>query len=369
MVYIPRVSVGITSDGRISSSTRPQSPSIGDQWIDPSTGRREVWSGDRWVNVAEGITGAFFGTGRDGALVISSGVTLDFNSANVLVKEYESLHIKSGQTLDATGVPSDGGILILRIKRNFDWEGTIDLSSLGADGGASESSGGGQGYDESSKGIDGTRPFNALKEKREGSGGNTSAGNGTSNAVGGGGGASTVTAGTDASGVGGLSAAAGGIKITENADTLAGVAVAMVICSGGGGASGGAAYGVNGPGSAGATSGAGGKGGGSLYIACGGTFNFASGAVVNLSGANGGNGSASASGESGAAAASGGGGGGGGSGVGVGVGRGGITNDGTATVNGGSGGSGATDTLPTGGSATASNGGAGGAGKFLVSRG
>jgi len=370
MVVIPSVGGGGVT-GNISSGLRPQAPRLGDEFVDPYTGRREVWSGDVWVAVSEGTVTSIFGTGKDGSLVASANITLDFNSQNVLIKEYDDLHIKSGITLDATGVPSDGALLIFRVKRNFTWEGTIDLSQLGSDGGAANQLVLGAGVSDQEQGNPGDPPFNAFGELRSGQGGRTSR-TGGSSASGGGGGASTVTDGTigNASNIpvdsGATNSAGGpaGIKITDAADVLAGAAIGIAIGPGGGGGAGGVSGFADT--SSTITSGAGGKGGGTIYITCGGIFNFASGASLDLSGADAGNGSTTQGGGKTEAAA--GGGGGGGGGVGVAIVRGAITDDGSTTLVGGDAGTRSVITAG-GGVAEASDGGAGATGKWLVVRG
>ena len=373
MVVIPPTGGGGGSNagGNVVSNFRPQSPSIGQIWTDPNTGRREVWTGDGWETVSEGSVTNIFGSGKDGSLVVSANLTLDFNGQDVLVKEYENLFIKSGFTLDATGVPANGGLLIIRVKTSVTWEGTLDLSDLGSDGGAANQLVLGAGQSDQEAGNAGIAPFNAFGELRAGQGGRTSR-TGGSSASGGGGGASTIEDGTigNASNIpsdsGATNSAGGpaGVKITDAADVLAGSAVGIAIGpSGGGGAGGVSGFADT---SSTITSGAGGKGGGSLYITCGGNFIFASGATLDLTGADAGNGSTTQGGGKTEAAA--GGGGGGGGGVGVAIVRGDITDDGSTSLAGGNAGTRSVITAG-GGVAEASDGGAGATGKWLVVRG
>ena len=88
----------------------------------------------------------FGGTGADGVGAITGDTNLDFDSNNVLIKNYTSLTIDATKTLGATNVPSTGGVMILRVSGNCVINGGIDMGGQGGDGGAGGTSGHESGY-------------------------------------------------------------------------------------------------------------------------------------------------------------------------------------------------------------------------------
>lgn len=277
------------------------------------TGTNTVIRGNVGVgDNSTGVSGGFGGDGSDGALSISSGTTnIDASGARVVEKNYTSISITGTATLGLTNPHADGTVLILKSQGDvtITASGTsIDLSSDGGTGGTGHAGNGG---------ADGT-----------GDDGN----DGSGLIIGTGGGEGGSETGSSTVSVGGVGFSLG---VTNFGGSVA------VACGAGGGAGGSGANEPN-------AGGNGGRGGGSLYIECGGAFNFTTG-TITVAGANGSNGV-----NNGSGAGSGGGGGGAGGTIAVFYKT--LTaNSGTLTVTGGSGGSGGTGTSGTGG-----NGGAGG---------
>lgn len=201
-----------------------------------------------WIDLTEDFTftgdvnGAtkYGGDGLDGVLNVTSGTTsIDAGDENIVTKNYTSINISSGATLDLTNSATSGTMLILKSKGNVTIEGTIDLEGNGAD---SDVSG-----------------FLIV-------GGDSSEGDN---------GSQVATAGT------------GGDIITlqsfytTSIDSLHTKSIVLSTGSGGG---------KGGNSSQGSGGGLGGNGGGVLIIECGGTLNFTG--SININGATGQNGSA-----------------------------------------------------------------------------
>lgn len=254
----------------------------------------------------------FGGDGSDGVLNITSGTTtLDASGANIIVKNYSSVSITGTAKLTISNPAANGTILILKSQGDVIITSStvpaIDMKGMGADGGASD---GGAG----NVGTQGFQIFNDTQHY--GSGG---------------------TLGTP--GIGGVAPSAFD-TFTKHwySITITGLQKKiMYLAVGSGGAAG-----AQGSGSS--NEGAGGKGGGSLYIECGGALNITS--TVDVSGNDGGD----ASRTSGSGA---GGGGGGAAGM-ILIVYNTLTDDsGTYTASGGDGGDGSTG---TGGSPNAGGG-------------
>lgn len=252
----------------------------------------------------------FGGTGEDGALSVPSGTTtINLGGVNVFVKNYTSINIASGATLNFSNPHANGTIIILKSIGDVVIAGTINASGMG--------------------GAQGTNGFGLF---------------GSENMSGGSGSTST---------------AAGGVAITtfrqfytKTADKLYQRIIGLHTGAGGGGGQAGDAP-DNAPG------GAGGRGGGAVYIECRGSLNFSG--TINTSGLSGNNGT------NGVTNSGGGGGGGGGSAGAIVVLYNALTaNTGTLTSTGGNGGSGGDG---NGGDISLTSGGGGGAGSFTAAGG
>lgn len=96
----------------------------------------------------------FGGTGADGALTVSSGTTtLDLGGAKYFQKNYTTITIAAGATLDFTNPNAEGTIVNLKATGAVTIAGTIDLrgvggqASAGGAGGASQGQSGSNGAD------------------------------------------------------------------------------------------------------------------------------------------------------------------------------------------------------------------------------
>lgn len=248
----------------------------------------------------------FGGTGADGALSVTSGTTtIDCANAAVVIKNYTTISISVGATLAFSNPATTGTTIILKATGNVTIAGTIDASTMGAEGGA----GGGIATD----GSIGTTALGILDDTTThyGFGGDYIAGNPS---VGGAGGAIYANK----------------FLYTNTVQRLA--RLGFNICPGSGGGGGG------GPGADTNTSVgvAGGRGGGALIIQCGGAWNFTG--TINTSGSNGT--TASAAGTTNGNSKGGGGGGGGAAGFFLGIYNTLTASSGTVTASGGTGGAG-----------------------------
>lgn len=285
-----------------------------------------------------------FGEAGSGALTITSGSTaIDFGGNCSYLGQYSSITIATGATLNVKNVCNNGGILMLLVQGNVNVYGTISLSGSGSVGGAAATTIVTSGNTTASNdGSAATAAFNSFNEARHGRGGDGAAASDDAAATGGSGGASTTGSGGSVATVTAGSAVAATVipgRGLSGMKAIFGQAHGLTIGPGGGGGGGSTASHVDSytSGTATITSGVGGRGGGALYIACGGTWNFPG--TINLSGKAGTAGSIVTnivqSGGEGEAA---GGGGGGGAGSGMGACRTIGNNSGTRTVTGGAGG-------------------------------
>lgn len=127
------------------------------------------------LNAAIANASSFGGTGADGALTITSGTTtLDFASANVLVKNYTSVSITGTAALAFSNPATDGSIFIMRANGNVTITSSatraIDLRLMGGSGGPAGAAAGFQ-----AGGVNGSdgfgfpiRPFHGVGGERAG---------------------------------------------------------------------------------------------------------------------------------------------------------------------------------------------------------
>lgn len=274
-----------------------------------------------FVNPSSVAFSKFGGTGADGALSVTSGVTtIDLGGAAVFVKNYTSVSITGTGSVAFSNPHANGTIIIIKSQGacTLTTSGVaFDTRGMGAAGGA--------GGAATSQGTSGNTPNGAF---------------GTDAAV------SAATAGGYNNSP---STAPGGAALTANyyfTSTVQQYRKSLILVCGSGGSGGGGATNT--------TGGAGGNGGGALYIECRGAWNFTTGSI-NTSGNNGVKG-----GNDGTGTAAAGGGGAGSAGMMVAL-VGSITaNSGTVTCSGGVGGAGGDATGSTG----VSGGGGGGAGSI-----
>lgn len=80
------------------------------------------------------LKASFGGDGSDGALIISASATttLDFNNANVLIKEYSSITIPATAGLDFSNASTTGSVAILKSSGDCTIGGRIELQGDGA---------------------------------------------------------------------------------------------------------------------------------------------------------------------------------------------------------------------------------------------
>ncbi len=290
--------------------------------VAPSSANNVLTSdGATWVSQAPSKSVTLGGTGKDGALTLTSGATnIDLQNKALLVKNYTSISITGTGQLTLTNPETAGTIIVLKSQGDVTLTSSaapnIELSSLGSAGGASA-------------GAAGTLPTCYISTSFKTASSTTSV-------------YANPTATTTIN--------YSGIVIGNEANIIK-------ICTGMGGGAG--PTGVSG----GAAGGAGGRGGGGLYIEVGGALNFSG--TIYAKGANGSNGS----GENCSAGRTTGGGGGGGAGGDVVIYYNSLTaNTGTITNTGGSGGNGGNFVGGTCASAEISiGGGAGGASLFSAS--
>jgi len=189
----------------------------------------------------QGTSIKFGGSGSDGSLSISSGVTnIDLGNASVVTKNYTSISITGTASVTFTNPNVNGTIVIFKSQGNVDITSsanpTIDLRNIGATGSQNGNT--------------------FIEQTKTGSSG-----------------------GTPSGGIGGIA--------LFRLKSISGKYIP--IACGAGGLAG--------------TSASGGMGGGALYIECGGFLNFGASSVINAAGANGNN-SASNAGSGGGAGGS-----------------------------------------------------------------
>lgn len=280
--------------------------------ISDSNGKLDSW-----------VTPKFGGTGADGALVIAAGTTtIDLGGAKVVEKNYTSVSITGTGTLAFSNPHAGGTNIILKSQGNVTLTSAsapmIDASGMGAAGGVGGAIGGGAG-------TNGTQANFVLD---------------TSNHFG----AAAETPGA-------ILASTGIIPYTNATGTVFRRLINLAPGSGGGGGKGS----TNGGGGTPHVGGNGGRGGGALYIECGGAWNFTTALGISVAGVVGQAASAVSSAPDGGA----GGGGGGAAGMFLALYNTLTANTGTINTAGGVGGNG----NPGGGFGTPGNGG-GGAGAF-----
>lgn len=197
-----------------------------------------------------GVT-RFGGTGADGALNVTTGTTtIDLGGAILFTKNYTSINISNGATVNFTNPHAQGTIIRLKSTGAVTIAGTLDASGMGAAGGASSSTGNGN---------------------------NGNIGNGILE--------NTNTGGIAGTAVGGGTAGVGftyPIKSFYTRSDMRAITKSVFLYSGSGGGSGCAS--TNG-GTPNGTGGAGGNGGGGVYIECAGALIFTG--TINASGKNG----------------------------------------------------------------------------------
>ena len=75
----------------------------------------------------------FGGDGSDGALNVTSGTTtIDLGGEQVVVKNYTSINIESGATVDFSNPATGGTIIFFKSQGNVTIEGTLDATGVGA---------------------------------------------------------------------------------------------------------------------------------------------------------------------------------------------------------------------------------------------
>ena len=207
------------------------------------------------LNAAIAAAAKFGGTGTDGALSISSGTTtLDFASAQYIVKNYTSISITSTGVLGFSNPHANGSIAVLKSQGNVTITSAttpaVDLRGMGAQGGSANNPG-------SNGTSTGASPHGGYV-----------------------GAYSTYTT-TNAQNLMGFAWGGRGVQGATSALTLK----TPILFAGAGGAGGNSHSQFGGTGS---------RGGGGLYIECKGNLNITS--TFNASGTVGGNGSGSAGG-------------------------------------------------------------------------
>ena len=205
------------------------------------------------------IVGSFGGDESDGVLSITSGTTtIDLGANSTVTKNYTSITIASGATLAFSNPHASGTIIILKSKGDVDIQGTINAKGMGAAGGA----GGAGAFDHGAGGAGTNGNFILLDSPAQRGGG------GTSRTAGGAGGTQITT----------------NLFLYSNTEEKLTTNKSYKVATGSGG--GGGAGNENGHGSEPfSDGGAGGRGGGSLIIESGGSFNFTG--TIDVSGADG----------------------------------------------------------------------------------
>lgn len=280
----------------------------------------------------------FGGDGSDGVLNVTSGTTsIDAGGQNIVLKQYSSINISAGATVNISNPASDGTILLLRSSGDVTIAGTLDLSMAGGAGGT----GGAAATSDNTNGAtgtDGTKGFSMwVTQVNNGLGGT-----GSSNA----GAAPSAPSANDDN----VFTIISSYKVFRK-DTI-------VACGSGGGGGGGARKGSSA--ATGSAGGDGGRGGGGLILECYGALDFSG--TISVSGSAGSAGGAATGGS--LTVTSGGGGGGGSAGMALVLYNTLTANTGTLSASGGAGGAGGSTT--GGASGTPGNGGGGGSGASSI---
>jgi len=243
----------------------------------------DTLSGNMVLNgYVQNTIGTFGGDGSDGPLSVSSGTTtINCNGQKYVIKNYTSISITGTGKVVFSNPHSTGTFIVLKSQGNVTLTSSqtpmLDVSGLGAAGGASVTNGPAIGFTAGNSGTGGRSLFVTAN-----------GGQGGQLAAGGAGGANT--------------AAYQPSIVTANPF----IALHLLYVGGGGGSGVASRSSTANPT---ATSGAGGNGGGAIYIECKGYWNFTTTNGISVAGSVGGN----ATGPGGGQDGSGGGGGGGGS--------------------------------------------------------
>lgn len=222
------------NDGRVPTQSENDAlvgtsgtPSTSNKYVtnDDTTGTGSVVRNSVVSGIVASIT-KFGGTGADGALNVTSGTTtIDLAGANVVVKNYTSINVSAGATIDFSNPASDGTIIIFKSQGTVTFAGTVDIRNLGSTAGNGGSAG--------AAGVAGTIPFgNVFLNSAALAGANTPTGSGTE-----------VVSTTTLNGV------------TRNQNTISSKFISLTVGGGGGGG-----YGAE------FSGGAGGRGAGSMYV-------------------------------------------------------------------------------------------------------
>ena len=204
----------------------------------------------------------FGGTGADGALAVSSGVTT-FNCANaaLVIKNYTSISITGTGAIQFTNPATHGTCVVFKSQGNVTLTSSaapmLDMSGMGAPGGSAGSVGSGSQFVGGSAGSVGNCPIGLVPVTSAGPGG--------------------VTGGGSSSG-----GAPASLGYPATISQLTSKYPDVFVGAGGGG--GGAATGS----SSSCTGGSGGTGGGALIIECGGAWNFTTSSGISVAGLAGG---------------------------------------------------------------------------------
>jgi hypothetical protein len=302
---------------------------------------------------------AFGGSGTDGVLNVTSGTTtIDLGGLKTVTKNYTSINVSLGATLNFSNPHSQGTVIILKSQSAVTIAGTLDASGMGSIAGTAGSGGAGYiagvgGGNNGVVGNDGSDNDEILDTNAHfGGGGNR--------------GLSATTGGTAKTGpVAFTTTGVGRLYSVLDANNSYRKSVYLVPGTGGGGGGGGGSpSGSSTPvGGAGGNGGGGGRGGAALYIECNGAWNFTGSISVNgLNGAAATAGASATGGNLGTGGA-GGGGGGGGAGMFYALYKTLTANSGTVTATGGTGGNGNIQGVNYTGTGSSGSGGAsGGAG-------
>lgn len=251
---------GINSGGTVVFEVVINGANAGDVTIGNTASARYVFwddsAGTLTINgFVQGSKGSFGGDGSDGALAISSGTTtLSFGSASYIVKNYSSISITGTGKLATSTPATTGSALILKSQGAITLTASapcIDVSAMGAAGGAAVSSSGAQ---DGNPGTDGTITIFSTHKGLGGTGTASNGGSGTINTV----------------------------LYPATFDQVLNRYPLALVGSGGGSGEIGSSGATN-------TSGAGGRGGGALIIECNGAWNFMTASGITVAGANGGN--------------------------------------------------------------------------------
>jgi len=234
--------------GRIPTSDQFDALSGGGSFGTPNSSNKYVTQNYLTSGVS---VGKFGGNGADGALNITSGTTtINLGGAAIVTKNYTSINISSGATLNFSNPHTNGTRIILKSQGAVTVAGTIDASGMGAAGGTAGAISG--------NGTDGENALQLLNE--------TDAAQGLRGDL-------PITPGAGG-------AAWSYPRFYANTYTILGKFIYIAPGAGGGGGTGGENN--DGGGGAGA---AGGRGGGAIYMECGGALNFSG--TINTSGLNG----------------------------------------------------------------------------------